>query len=105
MSYGAVMEMVADWIGASKAYSGQWPTANSWPWLDSKVDMLCKKLHITTFVFVLYLLNKHNLVTPVVEEKYLSQLTQVVDINSWNRSKDKDVYLWLQNKYKGGQYV
>lgn len=32
MSNGAVLEMVADWCGASKRYTGQWPTRSSYPW-------------------------------------------------------------------------
>jgi hypothetical protein len=31
----AVREMVADWMGASRAYEGHWPTAASWPWWDA----------------------------------------------------------------------
>lgn len=30
----AVREMVADWIGASRAYSGEWPVPGNWPWLE-----------------------------------------------------------------------
>ena len=29
----AVKEMVADWIGASRAYDGRWPKNGNWPWL------------------------------------------------------------------------
>lgn len=33
MSMAAVREMVADWLGASRAYGGEWPTSAWWPWL------------------------------------------------------------------------
>jgi hypothetical protein len=29
----AMLEMVADWLGASRAYEGKWPGAD-WPWLQ-----------------------------------------------------------------------
>jgi hypothetical protein len=28
----AVREMIADWLGASRAYEGKWPTAKGWTW-------------------------------------------------------------------------
>jgi len=33
MPLWAVREMVADWIGASRAYEGAWPSRGDWPWL------------------------------------------------------------------------
>lgn len=33
----AVREMVADWMGASRAYEGSWPTdTETWPWFRDK---------------------------------------------------------------------
>ena len=29
----AIREMVADWLGASRAYEGRWPVMGDWPWL------------------------------------------------------------------------
>jgi len=29
----AIREMVADWMGASRTYEGEWPTPGNWPWL------------------------------------------------------------------------
>lgn len=29
----AVREMVADWLGAGRAYNGKWPDMNDWSWL------------------------------------------------------------------------
>lgn len=42
----AVREMVADWIGASRAYTGQWPTPDNWPWLEKSGDKPI--LHVET---------------------------------------------------------
>lgn len=38
----AVREMVADWIGASRAYEGQWPTLTNWKWFNKNFY----KIHI-----------------------------------------------------------
>lgn len=39
------LEMVADWLGASRAYEGHWPT-KSWDWLEKNFSSI--KLHPTT---------------------------------------------------------
>lgn len=31
----AVREMIADWIGASRAYEGHWPDLRDWTWLNA----------------------------------------------------------------------
>lgn len=36
----AVREMVADWMGASRAYEGRWPTWKNWPWYDKNRDRI-----------------------------------------------------------------
>lgn len=42
----AVREMVADWMGASRAYEGHWPDPINWTWLiNNRAKML---LHPTT---------------------------------------------------------
>lgn len=46
MPEDAILEMVADWIGASRAYEGRWPTRRNWPWLQSNIDKI--KLHPDT---------------------------------------------------------
>ncbi len=38
MAPGAYMEMIADWVGASRAYEGRWPTKGDWKWLDENLD-------------------------------------------------------------------
>ncbi len=35
MPEGIVREMVADWMGASRAYEGQWPSKNKWLWYST----------------------------------------------------------------------
>jgi hypothetical protein len=41
-----VREMVADWMAASRAYDGRWPTADNWPWLAANWDKM--RLHPIT---------------------------------------------------------
>lgn len=36
MTMEAVREMVADWLGASRAYDGKWPNILDWPWYEKK---------------------------------------------------------------------
>lgn len=37
----AVREMVADWLGASRAYEGSWPKSiESWTWLQQNLDKI-----------------------------------------------------------------
>ena len=33
----AVREMVADWLGASRAYEGRWPDLNNWKWFKDNI--------------------------------------------------------------------
>lgn len=33
----AVREMVADWLGASRAYEGVWPQPGKWPWFEKNI--------------------------------------------------------------------
>ena len=42
----AVREMVADWLGAGKAYNGEWPDVNDWKWLKNNLDKM--RLHKKT---------------------------------------------------------
>ena len=42
MDDGAVREMIADWMGASRAYEGKWPDAHHWDWFTKsfkKMDL------------------------------------------------------------------
>jgi len=42
----AVKEMVADWVGASRAYGGVWPQYAAWEWFQKSFD--AKPLHSDT---------------------------------------------------------
>lgn len=48
MPEGAVREMIADWIGATRAYGGKWPRAHSWPWFIAAWPLICDRLHADT---------------------------------------------------------
>lgn len=52
-----VREMVADWLGASRAYEGAWPASReSWPWLQKNLPGL--RLHPETRASVERVLNE-----------------------------------------------
>jgi len=42
----AIKEMVADWVGASRAYGGEWPQYANWGWFQKSFD--AKPLHPDT---------------------------------------------------------
>lgn len=42
----AIREMVADWLGASRAYEGQWPMPGEWPWFERSFQKI--KVHPET---------------------------------------------------------
>jgi hypothetical protein len=53
MSEAAVREMVADWMGAGRAYKGAWPHENGpddWPWWNDNKDKM--RLHPDTRILV-----------------------------------------------------
>lgn len=35
-----IKEMIADWIGASRAYEGKWPKKENWNWLKNNLDKI-----------------------------------------------------------------
>jgi hypothetical protein len=35
-----IKEMMADWMGAGKAYEGKWPDPNNWTWLEKNIDKM-----------------------------------------------------------------
>ena len=43
-----VLEMVADWCGASRAYEGRWPWEGKWEWADKNVDSILQRVHFKT---------------------------------------------------------
>lgn len=44
----AVREMVADWIGASRAYEGRWPAIGQWAWQDKNLSRILSTIHPTS---------------------------------------------------------
>ncbi len=50
MPLWAVREMVADWVGASRAYEGFWPDRHNWIWLQKKLPGMI--LHPTTKAYI-----------------------------------------------------
>ena len=60
ISVAAAREMVADWMGAERAYAGQWPTntKDGWPWLQGafwNMDLtLRSRLRIVEVVQAVY---------------------------------------------------
>ena len=52
MPWWAVREMMADWMGASRAYEGHWPTKD-WPWYFRNRDRM--RLHAVTMQRIMIL--------------------------------------------------
>jgi hypothetical protein len=50
-----VREMIADWIGASRAYEGKWPKDN-WPWLAKNFSKV--RVHPNTRLLLLKILSR-----------------------------------------------
>ena len=45
----AVREMVADWLGASRAYEGRWPDGTqAWPWMVQNLGKIKERMHPKT---------------------------------------------------------
>ena len=36
----AVREMMADWLGAGRAYNGRWPDVHNWMWLSANLPKI-----------------------------------------------------------------
>lgn len=52
-----VLELVADWIAAARAYNGYWPNKDNWEWFNVKgVDVLLNNMTQFTTLRVLLLL-------------------------------------------------
>lgn len=58
MPMWAVREMVADWMGASRAYDGKWPSYQRWPWFDNNFAKISGRLHGVTYARVLLVLKE-----------------------------------------------
>jgi hypothetical protein len=40
MPRGAMLEMIADWFGAARAYEGKWPEKGKWGWLENNLHKI-----------------------------------------------------------------
>jgi len=60
MTYEAILEMIADWMGASRAYAGKWATKGNWKWYDNQWDKI--KLHPDTREIVKRILIKQAMI-------------------------------------------
>lgn len=58
MPSNAVKEMVADWIGASRAYEGKWPDKD-WPWFNKNYPKIKERLTLITRYRIDSLLTKY----------------------------------------------
>lgn len=59
MPEDAIREMVADWMGASRAYDGKWPDINNWTWFNDNFPKL--RLHEKTRAKILEIIQELNL--------------------------------------------
>lgn len=48
MNDGAVKEMIADWLGASRAYESKWPNGDDWLWWEKNKAIILSRLHPIT---------------------------------------------------------
>lgn len=55
----AIREMIADWMGASRAYEGKWPTSD-WPWLKINGKKALSRMHPCTSNRVIQILGELN---------------------------------------------
>ncbi len=58
----AVREMVADWLGAGRAYDGVWPLPSDWPWFEKNLPKM--NLHPRTRMKITNLMNYLKLMEP-----------------------------------------
>lgn len=47
-----VLEMVADWMGASRAYEGNWLDARGWSWWEKKEQYILTRCHQDTIRYI-----------------------------------------------------
>jgi len=43
-----VREMIADWLGAGRAYEGKYPDPKNWTWYETNKERIFKQLHPST---------------------------------------------------------
>lgn len=54
MSKNSTKEMIADWIGATRAYDGKWPDIDNWEWFNKNFNKI--KIHENTRKYIIELL-------------------------------------------------
>ncbi len=72
MPEGAVREMVADWMGATRAYGGKWPTVVEWDWFVDKWPSVSSKMHPSTRARVFAVMREagyHDILKQTAESK------------------------------------
>jgi hypothetical protein len=53
-----VREMVADWMGAGRAYEGQYPDPNDWKWFQANKQRIWKNVHPNTRKMILQVIDE-----------------------------------------------
>ena len=56
-----VREMVADWMGASRAYGGKWPVKGEWKWFEQNHAEIEKGVSPATWALVMQVLKEVDL--------------------------------------------
>lgn len=79
MSRDAVREMVADWLGASRAYEGRWPTALDWPWRKKNLATLLGRVHPHSALDMLSTLRAFGYLTDQQWVQYQAMVPQTAD--------------------------
>ena len=52
MPENVIREMIADWMGASRAYEGKWPTKDNWKWMDNNLPKILLHIHSKTAILI-----------------------------------------------------
>lgn len=58
MPEDAIREMVADWLGASRAYEGKWPDVHNWSWFESNWPKISEHMTGWTIQHVVSVVNE-----------------------------------------------
>lgn len=69
----ACREMVADWMGASRAYEGRRPSAGNWPWLEKNWPGVARRAHPWTRERLLTILLECGLRPPIQDAVWLRE--------------------------------
>lgn len=58
MTERAIREMIADWLGAGRAYEGKFPDIRNWTWLNNNWEKINKGLHPKSSALIIDIINK-----------------------------------------------